>query len=44
MGHDVKMLLDSDVRPFCEDGTVSLTNPACSKYGQAINPDLVVWG
>jgi hypothetical protein len=44
MGQDVKMLLDSDVCPFCEEGTVSLTNPACTKCEQAINPDHVVWG
>jgi hypothetical protein len=38
------MLVDTDVCPFCEEGTVSLTNPACAKCGQEIDPDLVVWG
>jgi hypothetical protein len=44
MGREVKLLLDTDVCPFCEEGTVSLTNPSCAKCGQAINPDHVVWG
>jgi hypothetical protein len=44
LGREVKMLLDSDVCPFCEEGRVSLTNPTCAKCGQQINPDLVVWG
>jgi hypothetical protein len=34
----------TDVRPFCEEGKVSLTAPVCNKCGQWIDPDIVVWG
>ena len=44
MGRDVKLLLDTDVCPFCEEGKVSSTNPVCSKCGHAIEPGSVVWG
>ncbi len=30
MGREVKLLLDTDVCPFCEEGRVSLTNPVCA--------------
>jgi hypothetical protein len=44
LGRDVKLLLDTDVCPFCEEGTVSLTVPECAKCGQRIDPGIVVWG
>lgn len=44
MGREVKLLLDTDVCPFCEAGKVSLTAPLCAKCGQQIDPDIVVWG
>jgi hypothetical protein len=44
MGREVKLLLDTDVCPFCEEGTVSLTRPACDECGQQIDPGTVVWG
>jgi hypothetical protein len=44
MGREVKLLLDNDVCPFCEEGKVSLTIPACAKCGQRIDPGIVVWG
>jgi ribosomal protein S27AE len=44
LGQDVKLLLDADVCPFCEDGRVSLTAPVCAKCGQQIDPGIVVWG
>jgi hypothetical protein len=44
MGREVKFLLDTDTCPFCEDGTVSMTNPICGKCGHRIDPDQVLWG
>ena len=44
LGRDVKLLLDNDVCPFCEEGTVSPTVPVCAKCGQRIDPSVVVWG
>ena len=34
LGRDVKLLLDTDVCPFCEEGKVSLSAPVCDKCGQ----------
>lgn len=44
MGKDVKELLDDNRCPHCNEGKVSLQHPACSKCGQAVNPDEVWWG
>ena len=44
MGREVKLLLDTDLCPFCEEGTVSPTVPVCAKCGQRIDPGTVVWG
>jgi hypothetical protein len=44
MGREVKVLLDTDVCPFCEEGTVSPTVPECARCGQRIDPGIVVWG
>ena len=44
LGKDVKLLLDSDVCPHCERGTVSRQNPVCDDCGFTIDPDVVVWG
>jgi ribosomal protein L32 len=44
MGREVKLLVDTDVCCFCEDGTVSPTAPVCDKCGQQIYPGWVVWG
>jgi hypothetical protein len=44
LGREVKLLLDTDVCPFCEEGKVSLTVPVCADCGQRIDPSIVVWG
>jgi hypothetical protein len=44
LGVDVKVLRDTDVCPHCEEGTVSLSSPACLKCGFQVDPTLVVWG
>jgi hypothetical protein len=40
----LKLLLDTGVCCFCEEGKVSLTAPVCDKCGQGIDPGIVVWG
>jgi hypothetical protein len=44
MGREVKLLLDNDVCPFCEEGKVSLAVPVCGKCGKQIDPGVVAWG
>jgi hypothetical protein len=44
LGEDVKVLLDTDICPHCEEGTVSMSSPACPKCGFEVDPTLVVWG
>lgn len=44
MGREVKLLLDNDLCPFCEEGNVSMTKPICDKCGYHVNPDTVTWG
>jgi hypothetical protein len=44
LGREVKLLLDNDVCPFCEEGEVSMSVPTCAKCGQRIDPGVVVWG
>jgi hypothetical protein len=44
LGREVKLLLDTDVCPFCEEGTVSPTVPVCAKCDQRIDPGIVTWG
>ena len=44
LGKEVKLLLDHDLCPFCEEGKVSLTAPVCNKCGQRVDPRVVVWG
>lgn len=44
LGREVKLLLDTNVCPFCEEGKVSLTRPVCDKCGQQIDLGIVAWG
>lgn len=44
LGEGVKILLDSDVCPNCEQGTVSAASPQCEECGFVVDPKLVVWG
>ena len=44
LGDNVKILLDTDVCPNCEQGRISMTNPVCSKCGYKVDLNLVVWG
>lgn len=44
MGKEVKLLLDSDVCPFCEKGKVSMAKPICDSCGYHVDPETVTWG
>jgi hypothetical protein len=44
LGRNCKVLLDSDVCPLCEEGSVSVREPECSECGFVVDPALVVWG
>lgn len=44
LGKDVKLLLDADVCPNCEEGKVSLNQPRCPDCGYEVDVNLVVWG
>jgi hypothetical protein len=44
LGQDCKVLLDSDVCPHCDEGSVSMTKPVCDKCGYKLDMNLVAWG
>jgi hypothetical protein len=44
LGKEVKILLDTDVCPHCEDGKVSMSSPVCGKCGFRVDDGLVAWG
>jgi hypothetical protein len=44
LGREVKVLLDTDVCPHCEEGKVSMSSPVCDKCGFRVEPSDVVWG
>lgn len=44
LGENCKLLLDTDLCPHCEAGTVSMAKPKCGKCGFEIDPKLVTWG
>jgi hypothetical protein len=44
LGKEVKLLLDSDQCPGCEDGTITRSNPVCDICDYRVDPTTVVWG
>jgi hypothetical protein len=44
LGEDVKLLLDTDVCPYCESGKVTINDPVCSECGYEVDPRKIVWG
>jgi len=40
----VKLLIDDDICPWCEEGTVSINNPVCTDCGYRIERDTIIWG
>lgn len=44
LGKEVRLLLDSDVCPHCEEGKISTSQPSCRKCGVRVDPTFVTWG
>jgi len=44
LGNEIKLLLDTDVCPHCENGKISMNNPKCDQCGFVVSTDIVVWG
>jgi hypothetical protein len=44
LGDTCKILVDSDVCPHCEKGTISMNDSTCDRCGFKIDPSIVVWG
>lgn len=44
LGSEVKFLIDSNVCPHCEKGTVTPADPKCSDCDFEMNPEHVAWG
>jgi hypothetical protein len=44
LGKEVKLLLDENICPNCEQGKVTRTNPVCTKCKYEIDLSKVVWG
>jgi ribosomal protein S27AE len=44
LGKEVKILLDTDVCPHCEEGKVSISQPRCKECGFVVDPSQVTWG
>jgi len=44
LGKQVKYLLDNDVCPMCQAGTVTISNPVCTDCGYKVEANKVVWG
>ncbi len=44
LGEEVKLLIDSNVCPHCENGSVTPAEPKCDECGFAVNPAHVAWG
>ena len=44
LGKEVKLLLDRDVCPSCEEGNVSVFHPRCGKCGAEVELGQVTWG
>ncbi|KKK63786.1 hypothetical protein LCGC14_2990770, partial [marine sediment metagenome] len=44
LGTSVKVLLDTNVCPGCEDGEVSMSQLTCPKCGYKVDPSYVTWG
>jgi ribosomal protein S27AE len=44
LGVNVKVLLDTDACPNCEDGEVSMSQLTCPKCGFVVDPSYVTWG
>lgn len=44
MGREIKLLLDSDICPHCENSKISFAHPQCEACGFVVDKNLVTWG
>jgi hypothetical protein len=44
LGKNVRLLIDGDVCPFCEQGTLTSDKPKCDRCGFELDPATVYWG
>lgn len=44
LGKEVKLMLDNDRCPHCDEGTLSMANPTCDNCGFVIDSRLIAWG
>lgn len=44
MGKEIKLLLDTNVCPHCENSPISVHNPQCEKCGYVADQNIVSWG
>jgi Zn-finger nucleic acid-binding protein len=44
LGKEVKVMLDSDVCPYCEEGKVTADDPMCGQCGYEVDLSIVTWG
>ena len=44
LGKEIKLLLDTDICPNCEEGNVTLKSPRCSKCEFVADETIVAWG
>jgi Zn-finger nucleic acid-binding protein len=44
LGEDIRVLLDTDVCPSCEEGSVSMASPHCNKCGFEADQKTIAWG
>ena len=44
MGKEVMWLLDNDICPNCEQGSITPNNLTCNHCEFSVNPAFIVWG
>jgi len=44
LGNEVKIMLDSDVCPYCDQGKVTAAAPKCDSCGKEVDLSVVAWG
>jgi len=44
LGQNVKILLDRDTCPHCENGRIARNQPTCTQCSFTIDPNIVHWG
>ncbi len=44
LGKQIKLLLDTNVCPQCEEGKISLNNPTCTSCGFEVDLNIISWG